>query len=101
LGSAHAVLPTLATTFDRLDGTALNNLALAAANNTTVLQQLMASNLALTTLVTTLAVANKKRAEALAMAKLTSPPVVTPGTPWPARSTNNPSTKNYCWKHGH
>jgi hypothetical protein len=65
LGSAHAVTPAPATTIDRL-GTALNNLALAVANNTTVLQQLTASNLALSLLVTTLTAANKKLVEALA-----------------------------------
>jgi hypothetical protein len=48
LGSAHTVIPAPATTIDPL-GKALNNLALAAANNTTVLQQLMASNLVLST----------------------------------------------------
>jgi hypothetical protein len=48
LGGAHAVLPAPAGTIDHL-GTALDNLALAAANNTTVLQQLIAANLALTT----------------------------------------------------
>ncbi len=37
LGGAHAILPAPAGIIDRL-GTALDNLALAAANNTTVLQ---------------------------------------------------------------
>jgi hypothetical protein len=100
MGSAQAVLPTPAATIDRL-GTVLNNLALAAANDTTVLQQLTASNLAVTTLVTMLTAANKKLAEALAKAKLTSPPAVTPGTPRPAWSTNTPFPGNYCWTHGH
>ncbi len=36
LGSAHAITPAPATTIDRL-GTALDNFALAAANDTTVL----------------------------------------------------------------
>ncbi len=76
LGSSHVVTPAPAATIDRL-GTALNNLALAAANNTTVLQQLMASNLALSSLVTTLTVANKKLLDALAKEKTTSPPAVT------------------------
>ncbi len=58
LGSAHAVTPAPAATIDQL-GTALDNLALAAANDTTVLQQLTASNLALSSLVTTLTAANK------------------------------------------
>jgi hypothetical protein len=90
LGSAHAVIPAPAATIDRL-GTALDNLALAAAKDITVLQQLMASNLALSMLVTTLTAANKKLAESLAKAKLTSPPAATPGMPRPARSTNMPS----------
>jgi len=47
-------------------GTALDNLALAAANNTTVLQQLTAANLALTTSNATLTAANKKLSEAFA-----------------------------------
>jgi hypothetical protein len=100
LGSAHAVIPTPAATIDQL-GTALNNLALAAVNNTTVLQQLTVSNLALSSLVTTLTAANKKFVEALAKAKLTSPPVALPGTPRPVRSTNMPFTGNYCWTYGH
>jgi hypothetical protein len=95
LGSAHAVTPAPATTIDQL-GTALNNLALTAANDTTVLQQLATSNLALSSLVTMLTAANKKLAEALAKAKLTSPPAVTPGTPGPVWSTNTPFPGNYC-----
>jgi hypothetical protein len=70
--SIHAVIPTPAASIDRL-GTAINILALAVANNTTVLQQLRASNLALSSLVTMLTEANKKLSEALAKAKLTSP----------------------------
>jgi hypothetical protein len=100
LGSAHAVIPAPATTIDRI-GTALGNLAFAAANNTTILQQLMTSNLALSSLVTTLTVANKKLADALAKAKPTSPPAATPGTLRPVRSTNTPFPGNYCWMHGH
>jgi hypothetical protein len=100
LGSAHAVTPNPATTIDRL-GTALNNLALTVANNTTVLQQLMASSLALSMLVTMLTPANKKLAEALAKAKLTSPPAAAQGTPRPARSTNMPFPNKYCWTHCH
>ncbi len=73
LGSAHAVILTLAATIDRLE-TARNNLALAAANDTTVLQQLTVLNLALSTLITTLTVATKKLADVLAKAKLTNPP---------------------------
>jgi hypothetical protein len=65
LSSAYAVIPTAAPTMD-LIGKALENLALAAINDTTVLQQLMAANLALTVSVTLLTAANKKLADALA-----------------------------------
>jgi hypothetical protein len=99
-GSAHAVTLAPAATIDRL-GTALENLALAATNNTTVLQQLTVSNLALSSLVTTPTVANKKLAEALAKAKPTSPPAATPGAPKPVWSTNMPFPGNYCLTHGH
>jgi hypothetical protein len=57
--STHAVTPAPAATIGQL-GTALNNLALAAANDTTALQQLTASNLTLSSLVITLTAANKK-----------------------------------------
>jgi hypothetical protein len=60
LGSAHTVIPAPAATIDHL-GTALDNLALAAANNTTVFQQLTASNLALSSSVTALTAANKNQ----------------------------------------
>jgi hypothetical protein len=99
-GSTHAVTPAPTATIDRL-GTALNNLALAVANDTTVLQQLTVSNLALSFLVTMLTAANKKLAEALAKAKPTSPLGATPGAPRPMRSTNMPFPGNYCWTHGH
>jgi len=76
LRGANAVLLAPAGTIDRL-GTALDNLALAAANDTTVLQQLTSANLALTTSNATLTAANKKLSEALA--KVPAP--TTPGTP--------------------
>jgi len=47
-------------------GTALHNLALATANDTTILQQLKSANLALTTSNAMLTAANKKRSKALA-----------------------------------
>jgi hypothetical protein len=100
LGSTHAVTPSPAATIDQL-GTALDNLALAAAKDTTVLQQLTASNLALSSLVTMLTAANKKLAEALAKAKPTSPLAAMPGAPKPVQSTNTPFPGNYCWTHGH
>ncbi len=65
LGGAHAVIPTAAPTVDRI-GRALENLALAALNDTTVLQQLTAANLAFTASVTSLNAANKKLAGAFA-----------------------------------
>jgi hypothetical protein len=99
LGSTHAVISTPATTIDWL-WTALNILDLAVANDTTVLQQLMASNLALSLSVTMLTAANNKLAEALAKVKLISPLAAMPGAPRPVRSTNTPF-RNYCWTHGH
>ena len=65
LGGAHAVIPTAAPTIDRI-GRALENLALAALNDTTVFQQLTAANLALTASVTLLMAANKRLADTLA-----------------------------------
>ena len=95
LGRAHAVLPAPAGTIDHL-GTALDNLALAAVNDTTVLQQLTAANLALTTTNALLTTANKRLSEALAKLQATKPG--TPGTP---RPSNKPSPGNYCWTHGY
>ena len=77
LGGAHTLLPAPAGTIDRL-GTALDNLALAAANDTTVLQQLTAANLSLTATNALLTAANKKLTEALAKLQATKPG--TPGT---------------------
>jgi len=94
LHGAHSVLPAPAASIDRL-GTALNNLALAAANDTTVLQQLTSANLALTTSNATLTAANKKLSEALAKVSAT-----TPGTPRPSWPPNKPFPGNYCWTHG-
>jgi hypothetical protein len=105
LGGAHAVIPTAAPTTDRI-GEALKNLALAALNNTTVLQQLTAANLALTALVTSLTVANKKLAETLACTKGGAAPA-TPATqaaapaPPKARLATRLFLGNYCWTHGH
>jgi hypothetical protein len=95
LGSAHAVIPAPAAPIDQL-GTALDNLALTVANNTTFLQQLMESSLALSTLVTTLIAANKKLVEALAKEKLSNPPppAAMPETPRPVWSTNTPFPSN-------
>jgi hypothetical protein len=97
LGGAHSVLPAPAASINRL-GTALDNLALAAANDTTVLQQLMAVNLALTTSNAMLTAANKKLSEALAKVPTTTPR--TPGTPR-APNKGKPFPGNYCWTLGH
>jgi hypothetical protein len=97
LGGAHSVLPAPAASINRL-GTALDNLALTAANNTTVLQQLTAANLALTTSNAMLTAANKKLSEALAKVPTTTPR--TPGTPRPPNK-GKPFHGNYCWTHGH
>ena len=96
LRGANAVLPTPAVTIDRL-GTALDNLALAAANDTTVLQQLTAANLALSTSNASLTAANKKFSEALAKV----PGAHASGTPRLPRPVNKPKHGNYCWTHGH
>ncbi len=95
LGGAHAVLPAPPGTIDRL-GTALDNLALAAANDTTVLQQLTSANLALTATNAALTAANKKLSEALAKLQATRPT-----TPGPPPTSNKPFPGNYCWTHGH
>ena len=91
LGGAHGVTPSgLPPTMDRLES-ALDNLALAATNDRTVLEQLTAANLALTTTVATLTATNKKLADKAKSG--------TPGAP--AKSTRNPYPGNYCWTHGH
>jgi hypothetical protein len=69
----------------------LNNLALAAANDTMVLQQLTAVSLALTATNATLTAANKKLSEALAKLQATKPS--TPGTPL---TSNKPFPGNDC-----
>jgi hypothetical protein len=96
LSCANSILPTPATNIDRLE-TALDNLTLAAANNTTV-QQLKAANLDLvhTTSNATLTAANKKLSEALVKALAT-----TPGMPREIHPTNKPFPGNYCWTHDH
>jgi hypothetical protein len=94
LGGAHTVIPTSAPTIEHI-GTALKNLALAALNDTTVLQQLTAANLSLMALVTLLMATNKKLVDALAQNKggalLTAAPTMGRG-----RLTNKPFPGNYC-----
>ena len=78
---------------------ALDNLALAASNDTSVLQQLTPANLALSWLVTMLTAVNKKLAEAFAKVKLA---MAMPGTPGEVHTNNVPFPGNYCWTpHGH
>ncbi len=94
--------------------TALDNLALAETNNTAVLQQLIAANLALTATITLLTATNKKLVDAANHRGGT--PAVTPGrggtqvatqaatpvaTPAGIRATRKPCPGNYCWTHGH
>ncbi len=63
LGGAHGVLPVAGLAIERLEA-ALNNLALAATNDTAVLQELTAANLALTATIGTPTVTNKKLVDA-------------------------------------
>ena len=95
LGGAHAALPAPPRTIDCL-GAALDNFILAAANDTTVLQQLTAANLALTATNTALTAANKKLSEALTKLQATRPT-----TPGPPLTSNKPFPGHYCWNHGH
>jgi hypothetical protein len=101
LGRAHGVLPEATPTFVRLKR-ALNNLALAATNDTAILQQLTAANLALTTMVAMLTATNKKLVDAAARAKEGGTPLVTPTNPlrgvW---GTQTLFPGNYCWMHRH
>jgi hypothetical protein len=69
-------------------GAALKNLALAASNDTTVLQQLTAANLLLTALVTSHMAANKKLADALAQNKGVALPAAAPVRGWGAQQTS-------------
>jgi hypothetical protein len=79
------VLPVAGPAIKRLEA-ALNNLALVATNNTAVLQQLTAANLALTATVGTLTATNKKLVDAASHPR--EPPVGTPAGG--ARPTKNP-----------
>jgi hypothetical protein len=72
-------------------------------NDTTVLQQLTAANLALTALVTSLTAANKKLVDVLGHNKGSAAPVTPVAAPAPmkAHSATRPFPGNYCWGHGH
>ena len=85
-------------TLDRLE-MALDNLALAVTNNTAMLQQLTAANLALTNSVAALTATNKKLMDAAATWVPATPPGTgrLPGSGVP----NKPFRGNYCWTHGY
>ena len=105
LGGAHGVLPgTVTPAIGGLEK-ALDNLALAATNDTAILQQLTAANLSLTATVATLTATNKKLVEAATKGTRTpaaGTPAPAAGTPAPAPArTNKPVPGNYCWTHGH
>jgi hypothetical protein len=72
---------------------ALDNLALAATNNKTVVQKLTEANLALTNTVATLTADNKKLVEAAAKKKGTGTTMSTPGR---VSGANAPYPGNYC-----
>ena len=92
------MLPAAGPAIGQLE-TALDNLALAATNDTAVLQQLTAANLALTATIGTLT-AQKKLVDAAARAKGT-PTAGTPAVPPGERVLIPPHPGNYCWTHGH
>ncbi len=99
LGGAHGVMSALPPAMDRLESV-LDNLALTATNNTAVLQQLTAANLALTSTIAMLTVANKKLVDTAA--KTPSRGSATPtASSKNSRSTKNPFPSNYCWTCGH
>jgi hypothetical protein len=99
LGGAHDVLPTDPPAMLNRLKIALDNLVLAATNDSAVLQQLTAANLVLTNSVAALTATNKKLVEAAA----TWVPATPMGTGWLPGSgaPNKPFKGNYCWTHGH
>ncbi len=103
------MIPAAAPAIGRLK-TALDNLALAATNNTAVLQQLIAANLALTATITLLTATNKKLVHGVTHRGGT--PAATPGRGWTQAATpavtpvgicatRKPCPGNYCWTHSH
>ncbi len=100
LGGAHGVLPAAGLAIERLEA-ALNNLALAATNDTAMLQQLTSANLALTATIATLTATNKKLVDA-AMARAKGTPTAgAPAVPPRERAQTPAHPRNYCWTHGH
>jgi hypothetical protein len=78
LGGAHGVLSATAPAIGWLES-AHNNLALAARNNTAVLQQLTAVNLALMVTVTALTVTNKMLVDLVEKVQVAANPTATAG----------------------
>jgi hypothetical protein len=98
--AANNIMPAASTdVMDALAGS-LDNLALAATSDKTALQQLTAANLALTTIVSTLTIANKKLTETVALFNL--PPNLRGGHAGRG-GANRPKAVwgNYCWMHGY
>ena len=92
LGGAHAAAIPVKGAMEA----ALDNLALAATSDKATVQQLTATNLALTTTVATLTATNKKLVDAAAKKKL--------GAGTGAARTPDPDKPvpgGYCWMHGH
>ncbi len=98
LGGAHGVLPASLPAIGPLES-ALHNLALAALNDTAVLQQLTAANLALTSTVSTLTATNKKLVNAAI--HWGGNPAATPAATLAGRRPPPPHPGNYCLTHGH
>jgi hypothetical protein len=98
LGGAHGIMPNLLPAMDHL-GLALDNLALAATNNTAVLQQLTAANLAPTSTIAMLT-ATKKLVDTAAKTPSRGSATLTASSK-NSRSTKNLFPGNYCWTHGH
>jgi hypothetical protein len=102
--AANSIMPAATTdVMDALAGS-LDNLALAATSNKIAPQQLMAANLALTTTVASLTVANKKLTETEARFNL--PPNLRggyAGRGGEGAQCNAPRAiwGNYCWTHGY
>ena len=95
--AANNIMPSAPPdVMDALAGS-LDNLALAATNDKTALQQLTAANLALTTTVATLTSANKKLTETIARFNLPR------GGQAGRGAVNRPKAiwGNYCWTHGY
>jgi hypothetical protein len=90
------VIPAVAPAIGHLK-TTLNNLALAGMNDTVVLQQLIAANLALTATITLLTATTPGGGGTLAVTQAVTPVA----TPVSIRAMRKPCPGNYCWTHGH